>query len=80
MNKFNKFILREKTIDDHFHALKRKYLDKSKNAINEVKVKENLLTILNHEDFDRFVSFFDMNNTDFDRIILTSLTKGIYFS
>jgi hypothetical protein len=42
------------------------------NEINEERVQENLKNILNHEDFEEFVKFCDMNTPGFDEIILES--------
>jgi hypothetical protein len=41
----------------------------------ENRVKEKLISIIEHQEFDKFVSFFD-KNADFGKIIIEALSKS----
>jgi hypothetical protein len=54
-----------------------KYFVKSFEEIDKDKMKNYIIKVIFHEDFGKFVQFFDMNVTDIDEQLLTCLSKSI---
>ena len=60
-----------------FDPLNKKYLIKSLDEINKEKIKTSLKSIMFHEEFQKYVQFFDMSVTDIEMHLLTCLSKGL---
>ncbi len=73
---FNREFFRFQIIEETLQHSKNKYkyfgID---DKVEENKVKESLHSIIKHQEFDKFVSFFD-KNADFGKIIIEALYKS----
>jgi|LakMenEpi03Aug12_release.lakeMendotaPanAssembly.Ray.scaffolds.fasta_scaffold3470932_1 hypothetical protein len=61
----------------NFDTMYMKYFVKSFDEIDKDKLKNYIIEVIFHEDFGKFVQFFDMNVTDIDEQLLTCLSKSV---
>ena len=64
-------------IDKYTKNFKEKYFSELGDEFINEKINTYLQRILLHQDFDTIINFYDMKGTEFDEIMLTSLTKGL---